>query len=154
MLSVYSFLFATQRTHQEASCLLAWVFPFMFWQKYSKLDMFLMSFLCSTWQWKQNWMLKNYTFKEKFLSSSYSRPSVISHFLSSWLKSILFHWDTPNDTPLIQRHTEEIKENHISLAMLRTLLKAYIQCLLIFYVYRYLWWQIAYYRMWLTENRK
>ena len=38
--------------------------------------------------------------------------------------------------------------------MLRTVLKAYIQYLLIFYVYRYLWWQIAYYSIWLPENSK
>lgn len=38
--------------------------------------------------------------------------------------------------------------------MFRKLLKAYIPYPLIFYVYRYLWWQIAYYDIWLTENKK
>lgn len=96
--------------------------------------------------------LQHFTFKEVFLSSSHSHPRVISHFPSSWLKSILVQWDTPSDTPLLQRYTEEIKENNISQAALRTLVKADIQHLLIFYVYRYPWWQIAYYDLWLTGN--
>lgn len=151
-----SFLFSPWMS-QEASFFLQWILLFLPWEKYLRFkDFFFFNviFIPRSTTAPNPRTLRNFTFKEVFLSSSHSHPHVIPHFPSSWLKSILFHRDTPSDTPLMQRYTEEIKENNISLAVLRTLVKADIQYLLIFYVYRYPWWQIAYYGLWLTENRE
>lgn len=138
---------------QEASFWLEQILLFLPWEKHLKLDFFFnVIFIQRLTPSPNPRTLRNFTFKEVFLSSSHSHPGVISHFPSSWLKSVLFHWDPPSDTPLLQRYTGEIKENNTSLAALRTLVKADIQHLLIFYVYRYPRWQIAYYRLWLTEN--